>query len=106
MAAVAAAASFHLFFAGHAAEFECLGDVLIHGLLDLMEILLRFDETGGDWIRDERVTFLFVCGDFFGRKLDALLLLVLQMFAFFGEVAVKLLRGVVREERVNFAAQT
>ena len=106
MAAVAAAATFHLFVAGHAAEFERLGDVLVHGFLHLMEILLRFDETGGNWIRHEGVAFLFVFGDFFARKLHALLLLVLQMFAFFGEVAIKLLGAVVSEERVDFAAQT
>ena len=106
MAAIAAAAAFHLFVAGHAAEFERLGDVLIYRLLHLMEVLLGFDEASRDRIRHERVAFLFVFGDFFAGKLHALLLLVLQVLPFFSEIAIKLLGAVVREERIDLAAQT
>ena len=45
MSAPTAAASFHLFVARHAAQLQRLGDVLIHRLLHLMQILLRFDES-------------------------------------------------------------
>ena len=106
MTAFAAAATLHLFGARHASQFQSLRDVLIHGFLDGMKILLGFDETGGDGIGDESVTFFFVIGDFFGREADALLLLVLEMFAFFGEVAVELFGVFVTEKRVDFAAQS
>ena len=102
----ATAAAFHFFVAGHAAEFERLGNVLVHRFLDLMEILLGFDETGRDGIGDEGVAFLLVFGDFFAGKLHALLLLVLEVFALLGEVAIEFLGAIIGKERVDFAAQT
>ena len=104
--AAAATALLHFFRARHAAEFERLGDILVHSFLNLMEILLRFHETGRDWICHQHVAVFFVIGDFFWRQTHTLLLLVLKMFAFFGEIAIERFGAVIGEERVDLAAQS
>src|ERR1041385_8149612 len=101
-----AAATFHLFVARHTAQFQRLRDILIHRLLHLVQILLRFDEPRRDRIRHERIALLLVIRDLLLRKLHALLLLVLQMLAFFSEITIQTFGIFIAEERVDLAAQT
>ena len=102
-AVAASAAVVHFFFGRNAAQFERLRDVLVDLFLHLVHLALGLDEAGGHRIRDERVALALVILDFLRRKTDALLLLVVQVLAFFGEALVLLLGAVVGEERFDAA---
>ena len=66
---------------GHAAEFERHGDVAADFLLQPLELFARGDEVAGDVVFKKRFTGGFELADFSRAKLDAGVLLLVQLLA-------------------------
>ena len=62
--AVAATAFFEVAFLRHAAEFQSFADKLRDGVLHVVHLLLRVEETLGDGVREEVLAEFFEGGDF------------------------------------------
>lgn len=80
-AMAAAAALFQVRLVWHAAQFESLAHELVDGLMHVMHFFLRFEETAGDGIAQERLTFFFKRGNFRPGQLLRALLLLLESLA-------------------------
>jgi hypothetical protein len=100
-AAVTAGPFFEIFGRREAAEFEGFVDLLVDGLLDVMEMLLGVEEIAGDGIGQEGVAILLEAGDFLGVQRLGIPLFFLEGLAFGHELFILGLGFVVRQEGVN-----
>lgn len=76
-------------FRRHATEFEGFADILLDRFLDLVQFLLRIEETAGDGIIEQGLAMLFEIGHFLASYRERLLLFLLQELAFVHEAIVK-----------------
>ena len=102
-AALAAAGEIVLF--RHASEFHGFRDVATNGFLDLLHLLLGFEEAAHDGVLHEVFPFLFERIDFFPGERDALVLFMMQVLSSIRQGMVSLTRVIIGEESLYVAPQ-
>jgi hypothetical protein len=100
----AGTAALQVFRGGHAAEFKSLADHRHDPFLHLVHGLLRIDKTLGNRVAKKSLAFGVEVGDFRFVQLEALLLLVVQKAAFFGQAFILLLRFGIGHEGIHLLA--
>jgi len=101
---MAARASFEIFSGGDATEFESLADVLLDFFLHVLHHFLGVHKTFGHRVAKKRFALGVEGGNLGRRKLQSLLLLVLEVAAFFAQAFVHLLGLGVSHEGVHLLA--
>ena len=103
-ATFATASRVHFGFGRDAAEFERLGEIFIHAFLDAVNFLLGANEVCGQRIVDDAFALGLKVINFLVTQANALLLLVIQLFAPFNERLIFLFCLFVREKSVDVFA--
>jgi hypothetical protein len=102
---VTATAGFKIFFRRDPAEFERLGNMLSHSLMDVMQFFLRVQETSRHGIAQERFTIFFKRGNFLWRERLGTLLFFLKGLALGHQILVLRLGLVIGREAVHVLAR-
>jgi hypothetical protein len=100
-ATVAAGAGVKILRAGHAPQFKRLGDIFTEGLLQLVHLFLRVEETLRHRIAHKRLAMLFEVGDLLIAQRRAELLLLLERLAFGHQRVVLRLRAIISHKGVD-----
>jgi hypothetical protein len=87
-AAVAAGTVLQILLGGNAAQFKCLGDVLLHFLLQFVQFLLSVNEPFGHRISQEDFAFVVKGGDFSAIQGEALMLAFVEGLALLAQALV------------------
>jgi len=99
--AVAAAGVAEVFGGGNAAGFERLGDIFLNRVLQVVQFLLRIEETARNGIGQQRVALFLEIGDFRAVQRQGVLLFFLQRLAFGDQAFVLAARGSIGQKRIN-----
>ena len=89
---------------GHATELERLVDVLIHGMLDFVQFILRLQKAAGHGIFEQRIALFFKVGHFLAVQRLAGVLFLVQGLALAVHFVKLAARAVVGQKRVNAVA--
>ena len=100
-AAGAAGAFLQIGFGRHAAQLERLGNLLLDGMLERVQFLLRVQKTAGGGILQQLIAVLFKIGDFHAVERLSVVLLFVKRVAFAHHGFVLAARAGIGQKRVN-----